>query len=312
MKKLIMSIMVVLATCFSANADRQGKKWLVIEDAPSNIRGAHVDFPRLLLMQISKAGLFRCVDRATYRTQAKELALGDGGDVNFSAAGYCISWVVRTKDTARGKILTVSVGYNNIGKSGNNELLQSEDVLVYERNLKGEDLLTAAAKKCARAILFRLMPPQIVEVKILKSGKTSATVDYGKDFLTIGDKVNFFRKKALKNGKEISKQVGTGVVRSVDTDFSVLQLLKGAVAEDDNVSVVDAEAEAAKAGVCPVCDGKKQIRIDVQCAGCNGQGKLWHIRGRRRTLQPCQECHGKGTRSMDKICEECHGAGKVN
>ena len=87
--------------------------------------------------------------------------------------------------------------------------------------------------------------------------------------------------------------------------------------------LIKASYGAANSQTCPyfffsdavigetTCDGKKKMRIDVKCDGCNGQGKLWHIRGRRRTLQPCQECHGKGTRSMDKICEECGGSGKL-
>lgn len=309
--KTIKMIIVLTSMMLCVSGSAKQKQWLVVEDPPSPSRdNSYNEFPRLLLMQISKAGLFRCVDRATYRTQTKELALGDGGDAEFSSAGYCISWVIRSRDTARGAIMTISLGYNNIGKNGNNELEQSEDVMVYEWKLNGEDLLTAAARKSARAILFRLMPPQVVEVAKLKSGKTKAVVDCGKDFLSSGDKVKFVRVKTSQRGVRISNQVGTGIVRSTSVDSSALQLLNGAVAENDNIEFVDNDVPS-DLSLCPVCDGKKKMRIDVKCDGCNGQGKLWHIRGRRRTLQPCQECHGKGTRSMDKICEECGGSGKL-
>ena len=305
-KAVAITIIMLCMTCFAANQ----KQWLVVEDPPaSSVDDAYSEFPRLLLMQISKAGLFRCVDRATYRTQAKELALGDGGDAEFSSAGYCISWVVRSRATARGNILTVSLGYNDIGKSGNNELLQSEDVMVYEWKLNGEDLLTAAARKSARAILFRLMPPQVIEVVKLKSGKTKVVVDCGKDFLSEGDRIKFVRIKTSPRGVKVSSQVGTGVVRSTRSDVSDIQLQGGVAVENDSIEIIDRDTPS-DLSLCPVCDGKKKLRIDVKCDGCNGQGKLWHIRGRRRTLQPCQECHGKGTRSMDKICDECGGSGK--
>lgn len=312
MKKATILFVVAAFLGIGVGAAQKPNKWLVIEDAPTGTSREYADFPRLLLMQISKAGVFRCVDRATYRTQSREIALGDEGDVEFKSAGYCISWVIRSRETARGSILTVSIGYNNIGRSGNNELIRSEDVVVRERSLKGEDMLTAAAKKSARAILFSLMPPQVVEVVTSKSGKKSVIVDYGKDFLTVGEDVYFVRKKESNSGKEISRKVGRGVVKSTDADSSTVLLAKGDVSENDYVSIIDEDQEAAKSGLCPVCDGKKKYKVDVKCDGCNGQGKLWHIRGRSRNLKPCQECGGKGTRSMEKICEECSGSGKVN
>ena len=312
MKKTTVVSVISTLICMASIAAQTPNKWLVIEDTPTGTSREYADFPRLLLMQISKAGVFRCVDRATYRTQSKEVALGDDGDVEFKSAGYCISWVIRPRETARGLILTVSIGYNNIGRSGNNELIRSEDVVVRERSLKGEDMLTAAAKKSARAILFSLTPPQVVDVTTSKSGKKLATVDYGKEFLSVGENVYILRKKESKNGKSISKKVGLAVVKSADLDSSTVQISKGDVAEDDYLLTIDEDQEASKSGLCPVCDGKKKYKIDVKCDGCNGQGKLWHIRGRSRNLKPCQECGGKGTRSMEKICEECSGSGKVN
>ena len=300
-------VLFLLVIGLSSSAGPKKKQLLVVESPPP---GAEVynDFPRLLLLQIAKSGTFRCIDRATYRTQKPELKLGDGGAAEFSSAGYCISWVIRSRETSGGTILTVSLGYNDITQGGNNELLQSEEVVVYDRNLKGESLISAAARKSARAILFRLMPPQVVEVSKLKSGLTKVTTDYGRDFFSVGDKVKFVKKKALKTGKEVSVQTGTGVVRAVETDSSALQLLTGKVDEEGEIEFVDAETESAKSGQCPVCGGRKKVRLTVKCMGCNGQGKLWHIRGRNRNLKPCQECNGRGTRTMDKVCDECSGA----
>ena len=289
-----------------------GKPLLVIESRPSNGEDNYTDFPRLLLNQIAKAGVFRCVDRDVYRTQAKENALGGNDDIEFKSAGYCISWRIGKTQSSRGVSLTVVLGYNNIGRTGNGELLKSEDVVVQEKQIRnGEDILSFAAKKAAKAILFCLRPPMVIEIENPNMSMPKATVDYGKDFLSVGERVCFERKKE-KRGRMISRKIAEGKVVSVTTDSScdhVEKLLgKDNIAEDDTLSLME-EMEAPLSGVCPKCNGKKKIKMEISCADCNGQGKVWRIK-RQRTLVACPICKGRGSRTVIQICPECKGTGK--
>lgn len=310
LRKALLLVAVAGCVLLAAGAGEAKKPWLIIETPPSsagegtgNDALLTRDFPRLLLMQISKAGVFRCADRETYRTQSKENALGDEGDIELKSAGYCISWVIRSRISPMGTTLTISLGYNNIGRNGNGELIRSEDVIVRERNVKGGDLLTAAAKKAAQAILFSLEPPEVLEVqksKSGKSGKTEATVTYGKDFFSVGDKV-YFEKKTIKKGHTLLKKVGLGTVTSTELDTSTVLLLQGTV-EEENILEMEKKDEAS---VCPACNGSK--RAIVKCGTCNGIGKV-----RRRTgITACPACSGRGSLRLNGPCSACGGTGKV-
>lgn len=303
---------MIFLSCMGVNGgDLNKKKWLVVENKPSDeIPTEFNDFPRLLLMQISKAGMFRCVDRTTYRTQTIEQSLGGSDEVNFISAGYCISWVVRMHETVRGQIVTASIGYNNIGKDGNNELINSEDVVVFVRSLNGVDIATKVAMKAAKAILFNLMPPQVIEVEQTKTGKRVATVDYGKEFLKEGDRVCFVRKKVSARGKIFSKKVGDGVVSSVSIESATIGVLSGDIKEDDYVSVKEIEdKELSMANLCPKCDGMKKIRKEEKCAACNGHGftRIIKQRSRRWRDVKCVHCFGRGILKKTVPCPECNG-----
>ena len=304
--------MCFLTPCHAADKAAR-KPWLVIE-MPTGAEGQNYDnFPRLLLMQISKAGMFRCVDRATYRTQTRENALGDSGDIEFKSAGYCISWVIRTKQTARGRILTVSLGYNNIGRNGNGELIKSEDVVVHEGHImNGEDLLTVAAKKAARAILFALQPPLVMEVINPNMSMPKATVDYGNDFLSVGEHVYFLRKVERK-GRAITRKIGVGKVVSAELDSSCILVEKlmgkDVIAEDDFIGLIEGSGEIGNLDVCERCNGRRKIKKELKCGQCNGQGKVWY-RKRQLALVTCPVCKGRGSRIVFEICPGCNGTGK--
>ena len=69
MKMIIvaLSLLVSAMTCVAAIKQRvangdDSKPWLVVENSTET---GYSDFPRLLVMQLAKAKLFRCVDRAT-------------------------------------------------------------------------------------------------------------------------------------------------------------------------------------------------------------------------------------------------------
>ena len=240
-------LLAVIAAGFlcSASETAEHKKWLVVDDMPRETNEdspnaqQESDFPRLLIMQISKADIFRCCDRSTYKIQARELATAEDGDVEMTSAGYAISWLMRSQKTEEGDVLTVSLGYNNIGKTGNNELITSEDVVVKERDIKGIDILMEVARLSARAILFRLRPPQVIEVSEDDGDGRVATTDYGRDFFSAGEKVSFTRKVERK-GREFYKRVGVGVVVSASADTSCVQLISGTVQEDDYVELFTA------------------------------------------------------------------------
>ena len=310
-------VVVALVVAMPIGASGKQKKWLVVEDPPRSMErdifDEYAEFPRLLIMQISKAGVFRCCDRTTYRIQSKETALGDGGDIDFQSVGHAVSWIIRSHNTTRGKVLTVSLGYNNIGKGGNNELITSEDVVVRERNVKGKDFVTEVARKSARAILFRLSPPQVLEVE---GKERNALIDFGKDFFAVGEKVEFTRKIERK-GREISRKVGVGVITSVNADSSMARILNGMVNENDYVEIVDVEKQMVEDGRCPECQGKRKYKVEVKCDACDGQGKIRKVsygfnREVFNRLVQCRLCNGKGVRMVDKPCSECNGTGKAS
>jgi len=292
---------------------------LVVEDAPKDDscqlfdgsdRVDVSDFSRLLLMQISKANVFRCIDRRTYRTQSKEISLGDSGDIELKSAARSISWVIRGRQGSRGATLTVSLGYNDITPKGNGELIKSEDVIVRERGLKGADLLLAAAKKAARAIVFSLKPSEVLDVEKSPSGKVKATIAYGNGFFAVGDSV-YFVKNTEKKGRSIRKKTEIGTISSVDADTAVVMLSKGTVEEGYEIELNVVDSEADKADLCPDCDGRRKIKTQVKCGDCNGQGKLWHIKGSSRTLKPCKVCNGRCTKTVEEPCSTCNGTGRA-
>lgn len=302
-----------------AIADVKSKPLLVIEDAPANsseglYEGTQKidvnDFPRLLLMQISKSGVFRCIDHKTYRMQARELAIGESDDATLSSAGRCISWVIRGRQGIRGTVLTVSLGYNNISQAGNGELIKSEDVVVREHGLKGSDLLVAAAKKSARAIVFGLCPSEVLEVEKTRLGKIKVIVSYGNGFFTQGDDV-YFVKKIEKKGHVIRKKIGIGTVVSTEIGTSTVILGRGSVEEGNEIELKVDDGDTKNADMCPDCGGRRTIRTEIKCGDCNGQGKLWHIKGRLRTLKPCVVCKGKGTKRIEEPCVTCGGTGRL-
>ena len=335
------ALLAVLAAGFfcSAGAAAEQKKWLVVDDMPreaeDGLVGAHQEsvFPRLLIMQISKAGVFRCCDRSTYNIQARELAVGESGDGEMTSAGYAISWVMRSQNTEEGNVLTVSLGYNNIGKDGNNELITSEDVMVKERDVRGVDLLTEVARLSARAILFRLRPPQVVEVSADEGDGSVATIDFGRDYFSVGEKVAFTRKVERK-GREFYKRIGVGMVVSASADTSCVQLLSGTAQEDDNVELFKAERQRSSAAkyVLAMCylrgedvppDPVKAERL-LQEAADGGSEKakeeLKRLRDEHSALElaraeqekesrkeTCTSCSGNGTIE----CARCKGNGEV-
>lgn len=294
------------------------KPWLVI-DYEGSVQGGldAEDFPQLLVMQLAKAGVFRCVEMK----DADFLKRPDVLDAMMSSGDRvsCISWVIRNTDTPRGRVLTISIGYRKLFRTGRGELLKSQDVLVRERGLKGFDLMTFAAKKSARAILFELRQPQVLDLESAGTRKTIAIVDYGRDFFEKGESVDFIRRKT-KNGRTLTRKVGSGVVAFTDIGSTTIALKSGEVKEDDFVMPVeeDLERQASaeeeedrrKAEVCQTCKGRHSIRVRVDCADCNGQGKRLHIKGRSRDIRSCMICGGRGWRSFEKTCPDCKGTGR--
>ena len=292
------------------------KPWLVI-DYEGSVQGDldAGDFPQLLVMQLAKAGVFRCVEMK----DADFLKRPDVLDAMMSSGDRvsCISWIIRNTETPRGRVLTISIGYRKLFRTGRGELLKSQDVLVRERGLKGFDLMTFAAKKSARAILFELRQPQVLDLESTGTRKT-AIVDYGRDFFEKGESVDFIRRKT-KNGRTLTRKVGTGVVSFADVGSTMITLKSGEVKEDDFVMPVEEELERQASAeeeecrrpeVCQACKGRRSIRVRVDCADCNGQGKRLHIKGRSRDIRSCIICGGRGWRSFEKTCPDCKGTGR--
>jgi hypothetical protein len=317
MKMLLFAFLLLacsVSNCLAQVISAEKKQWLVVENKPQGeIPPEFHDFSRLLLMKISKAGVFRCIDRSTYKTQKIELALGGTDDVDFVSAGYSISWIIRIRETPRGQIVTASIGYNNIGKDGNNELIRSEDVVVFERSLKGMDLATKVAEKASVAILFNLVPPQVLEVENAKNGKKMVVLDYGKGFLNEGDNIIFIRKKKNSRGKEFHRKIGEGVVSSVSSESAMAIVHNGEIKEGDCISVKEKEdKELLLADSCPKCDGRKNIKKEEKCVGCNGHGftRIIKQRSRRYRDVKCNMCFGKGVKKKIVPCPECNGMGR--
>lgn len=137
-----------------------------------------------------------------------------------------------------------------------------------------------------------------------------AVVTYGHGFFSRGDEV-YFVKKSEKKGRVIRKKTGIGTVASVESDTSTVSVDKGIAGEGYEIVLKNDDTESQGADLCPDCDGKRTIRTEVKCGDCNGQGKLWHIKGRYRSLKPCAACRGKGTRRVEEPCETCRGSGRA-
>lgn len=298
------------------------KPCLVIEDKSArqeSINQVDVDdFRRLLVNALANAKVFRCIDRSTYKTQAKEIALGDG-DVQFQSAGYCVTWIIRCQESVNGITLTISLGYTNISRDGNGETIKSENVIVRTAEAPGQDLLTYASKKAARAILFSLAPAQVLDVTDGgKKGKTTAIISYGKDYFSPGDIVYFVEKKT-KGGREFSKKVGLGKVRTVELDTSTVELDKGKVEEDDYIELKVDDSKNDPKVECPACNGARRIVTkSSRCDKCGGEGKMPDqlrrgIGGRAYVMKggTCQKCFGKGEVTSETTCKFCSGNGKV-
>lgn len=301
-----------------SSENEPARPWLVVDGDGSAQEGLDVgDFPQLLVMQLAKADAFRCVEMrdADFLKQSEVLSsvMASGERVS------CVSWVIRKRDTPRGMILTVSIGYRKLFKTGRGELLKSQDLLVREQDLKGIDLMTFVAKKAAKAILFELRQPIVLEIE--SSGKVKmAVVDYGRNFFEKGDEVEFMRRK-IKDGRTLTRKVGSGVVSFTDIGATTIAVKSGKVEERDFVMPIEedvgkeeATAEAAekrRSEVCSTCKGRCSIRVRTDCADCNGQGKRLHIKGRSRDLRSCTICGGRGWRSFQKTCPECSGTGRA-
>ncbi len=255
---------------------KETRPWLIVEDyynGAENTGNSRAmrngqnqterfrDFSRLLLMQMAKAGRFRCKDRGSFRTQMTENALAKNPEeIQFIKAGRCITWVPRmTRERysvpegnrtrmVESDVLTMSIGYTSLELDGNGEVMDSEDVVVRERDLGGTDLLTAVAKEAAKAILFKLAAPEVIAV-MPQDGKTLAIVDYGKDFLSRDDHVSIVLRRELR-GRFIGIEKGSGRVISADKDTSTLVLLGGEVKEGYYIRLKSkqevAEAKAAE------------------------------------------------------------------
>lgn len=329
---MILSVFALAAFFCSAAEVAEQKKWLVVEDAVSDCKGifknddAGKQFPRLLLMQMSKAGVFHCCDRASYKTQAKELALGENGVGEVKSVGYAISWMIRSQDAVDGKIITVSLGYIDIGKRGNNEVITSEDVVVRECDVKGVDLLTEVARRSAKAILLRLHPPQVVEVNNLPGGGVSATVDFGGDFFEVGEKISFTRR-IIRRNREISGRVGVGIVMTANQDSSIVSLLDGDVKDGDVAEVFKSAASSSiakyKLAMCylvgeDVPKDVERARLLLEEAAQSGsreaEEELLKLRSEQLAeelesrKETCTACKGV---KVNK-CEKCKGVGKLS
>ena len=256
---------------------KETRPWLIVEDyynGAENTGNSRAmrngqnqterfrDFSRLLLMQMAKAGRFRCKDRGSFRTQMTENALAKNPEeIQFIKAGRCITWVPRmTRERysvpegnrtrmVESDVLTMSIGYTSLELDGNGEVMDSEDVVVRERDLGGTDLLTAVAKEAAKAILFKLAAPEVFAV-MQQDGKTLAIVDYGKDFLSRGDHVSIMERQE-RRGRLFGIVKGSGRVVSTDNETSTLVLLGGEVKEKYYIRLKSeqevAEAKAAEA-----------------------------------------------------------------
>lgn len=253
---------------------KETRPWLIVEDyynGVENTRNSRAmrngqnqterfrDFSRLLLMQMAKAGRFRCKDRGSFRTQMTENALAKNPEeIQFIKAGRCITWVPRmTRERypvpegnrtrmVESDVLTMSIGYTSLELDGNGEVMDSEDVVVRERDLGGTDLLTAVAKEAAKAILFKLAAPEVFAV-MPQDGKTLAIVDYGKDFLSRGDHVSIIERQE-RRGRLFGIVKGSGRVVSTDNETSTLVLLGGEVKEGFYIRLKSQqEVEEAKA-----------------------------------------------------------------
>lgn len=259
------------------SAAKETRPWLIVEDyynGAENTGNSRAmrngqnqterfrDFSRLLLMQMAKAGRFRCKDRGSFRTQMTENALAKNPEeIQFIKAGRCITWVPRmTRERypvpegnrtrmAESDVLTMSIGYTSLELNGNGEVMDSEDVVVRERDLGGTDLLTAVAKEAAKAILFRLAAPKVIAV-MPQDGKTLVIVDYGKDFLSRDDYVSIGERQELQ-GRFFGIPKGSGRVISADRDSATLVLLGGEVKKGYYIRLKSkqevAEAKAAEA-----------------------------------------------------------------
>ena len=339
MKMIIvaLSLLVSAMTCVAAIKQRvangdDSKPWLVVENSTET---GYSDFPRLLVMQLAKAKLFRCVDRATYRSQIKELSLGDGGGASFVAAGYLVSWVIRP--SAAKDAWTVSIAYNSLKADGNNEVIESETVMVCNDVRSGMDPLTLIAAKSATAILMRLSPPEIVDVehKMLttKDGRKvmgyEGVVNYGRDFFNDGQKVKIIRR-IRKRGVEVLKEIGTGQICSSTVASSIIrttveikeEYILDLVIEPTNNTARAKTIEHSKSekrhDTCPKCEGKRYRTEEIQCYKCAGAGALSTQRvgigGRymRPQTRECANCKGRGIVVKKIACEACNATGKVS
>ena len=159
------------------------------------------DFRRILIDRVAGSGRFRCSERDTIQSMLRENAMGAEDEVSFTSADRGIKWTLResteqylstgggrSNRKVKGKVLTVTLSFVNLTAGGNGEVLDSDTVVVRERFANGVDLYTYAARNAARAILFKLAAPRIIDLE-RDGGGLFATVDYGSDFFAKGERV---------------------------------------------------------------------------------------------------------------------------
>lgn len=339
------------------SAAKETRPWLIVEDyynGAENTGNSRAmrngqnqterfrDFSRLLLMQMAKAGRFRCKDRGSFRTQMTENALAKNPEeIQFIKAGRCITWVPRmTRERysvpegnrtrmAESDVLTMSIGYTSLELNGNGEVMDSEDVVVRERDLGGTDLLTAVAKEAAKAILFRLAAPKVIAV-MPQDGKTLVIVDYGKDFLSRDDYVSIVERQELQ-GRFFGIPKGSGRVISADRDSATLVLLGGEVKKEYYIRLKSKqEVEEAKAAEAAEAARRQQTAAAAPPVQSTATSPTPAPTTQAQsatppaTVQPqpavavqqprayaCTVCRRTGRYAVENTCSVCGGTGKT-
>jgi len=314
---------IALCACNPLNLAGGDKPWVIVEshlnfadDANLGDRSrvrrnkrlskkeqTEADFRRILIDRIAGSGRFRCSERDTIQSMLRENAMGAEADVSFTSADRGIKWTLRESTErylsadggrnrkVKGLVLTITLSFVNLTADGNGEVLDSDTVVVRERFANGADLYTYAARNAARAILFKLAAPRIIDVS-RDVGGVFATVDYGSDFFAKGERV-VIMERALKNGIMMSSPRGRGVVAFADKGATRISVESGSAAEGWHVAMADDDMSAPLPGAAAIAPGS-QMPTSVQapaaavrCSQCRGTGRVV-------TKTPCQQCNGRG------------------
>ena len=265
------------------------------------------DFRRILIDRVAGSGRFRCSERDTIQSMLRENAMGAEDEVSFTSADRGIKWTLResteqylstgggrSNRKVKGKVLTVTLSFVNLTAGGNGEVLDSDTVVVRERFANGVDLYTYAARNAARAILFKLAAPRIIDLE-RDGGGLFATVDYGSDFFAKGERV-IIMERVQKSGVMMSNPKGRGTVIFADKAATRIRVESGLAAEGWHVAMAEEDLSAPNAmptatssaapapAATPAVPPQRKV---VRCAHCKGTG---HI----TTKTPCQQCNGRG------------------